>query len=68
MTEEIKKDRHRPGYWKERWQKQKKEGKQPDRHRPGYYREYNLKDPERLARVGIYVGEKTPEIRPRTDL
>lgn len=24
MTEEIKKDRHRPGYWKERWQKQKK--------------------------------------------
>ena len=54
------KDRHRPGYWKERWQKQKKSGvKQKDRHRPGYYREYNLKHPERLARIGIIVGAPT---------
>ena len=56
-TKMTTKDRHRPGYWKERWQKQKKNGvKQKDRHRPGYYREYNLKHPERLARIGVYVN------------
>lgn len=62
-------DRHRPGYWAERWAKQKadkkqseKEGKpvqkQKDRHRPGYYREYNMKHPERLNRgyTKGYVG------------
>jgi hypothetical protein len=62
-------DRHRPGYWEERWAKQKadkkqaeKEGKpvqkQKDRHRPGYYREYNMKHPERLNRgfTKGYVG------------
>jgi len=56
-------DRHRQGYWHERWLKQKaeakkkKDGRKPkDRHRPGYYREYNLKHPERLARIGIYVN------------
>ena len=59
-------DRHTPGYWAERWAKQKAERaaaeptaakpKKPikkDRHRPGYYREYNLKHPERLERIGI---------------
>lgn len=54
-------DRHRAGYWHERWLKQKAEAKakgkkQKDRHRPGYYREYNLKHPERLARIGVYVN------------
>ena len=58
-------DRHRPGYWAERWAKQKaqkaaengeekqvkpKKPKKKDRHRPGYYREYNMKHPERLNR------------------
>ena len=59
-------DRHRPGYWKERWAKQKamKQQQQPetknsptkkskpqkDRHRKGYYKEYNKKHPERLNR------------------
>lgn len=66
MSETTKnKDRHRPGYWKERWAKQKaakaaaeadnskpkKEKKvKKDRHRPGYYQEYNKKHPERLNR------------------
>lgn len=58
-----KKDRHREGYWKERWQKQKAEKAKEtstsenkpkksakDRHRPGYYRDYNMKHPERLNR------------------
>ena len=50
-------DRHRQGYWHERWLKQKAKGeKQKDRHRKGYYREYNLKHPERLARIGIFVN------------
>jgi len=55
------KDRHREGYWKERWAKQKAEKekkiangedvpKEKDRHRKGYYREYNKKHPERLNR------------------
>lgn len=59
-------DRHREGYWKERWAKQKaakereeatKDDKpknpskaKKDRHRKGYYREYNKKHPERLNR------------------
>ena len=57
-------DRHRPGYWKERWAKQKAEKeangetkpkvKKPkpkkDRHRPGYYHDYNQAHPERLNR------------------
>lgn len=63
-------DRHRPGYWKERWAKQKAEktssetttSKQKktvkkDRHRPGYYREYNKLHPERLNR-GFTKGYK----------
>lgn len=56
----MAKDRHRPGYWKERYQKLKKEGKldKTDRHRPGYYREYNLKHPERLERIGIGIKSK----------
>lgn len=50
------KDRHRPGYWKERQEKLKESGAvQKDRHRPGYYREYNLKHPERLERIGIVL-------------
>lgn len=56
----MKKNRHRPGYWKERYQKLKKEGKldKTDRHRLGYYREYNLKHPERLERIGIITKSK----------
>lgn len=56
----MAKDRHRPGYWKERYQKLKESGKldKTDRHRPGYYREYNKKHPERLARVGISLTPK----------
>lgn len=66
MSETNKnKDRHRPGYWKERWAKQKaakavveadnpkpkkKKTVKKDRHRPGYYKEYNQKHPERLNR------------------
>lgn len=59
-------DRHRPGYYKERWEKQKAEKQsdaekktksqkqsakpQKDRHRPGYYHDYNQTHPERLNR------------------
>ena len=45
MAETKKKDRHRPGYYKEY---AKRTGRK-DRHRKGYYREYNLKHPERIA-------------------
>lgn len=52
------KDRHRPGYYKERWQKQKAEGKQQkDRHRPGYYHEYNQKRSKRLAKAKAPVND-----------
>jgi hypothetical protein len=47
MADAKKKDRHRPGYYKEY---AKRTGRK-DRHRPGYYREYNLKHPERIARL-----------------
>jgi len=66
MSETNKnKDRHRPGYWKKRWAKQKaakaaaeannpkpkkKKKVRKDRHRPGYYHDYNQKHPERLNR------------------
>lgn len=65
MEEKKNKDRHRPGYWKERWAKQKAEKEaqaaadpkpkkknksKKDRHRPGYYHDYNRKHPERLNR------------------
>lgn len=66
MSETNKnKDRHPPGYWKERWAKQKaakaaaeannpkpkkKKKVRKDRHRPGYYHDYNQKHPERLNR------------------
>lgn len=57
-------DRHRDGYWKERWVKQKEakaaqtpeelpkktKPKKKDRHRPGYYHDYNKAHPERLNR------------------
>ena len=60
-------DRHKPGYWAERWAKQKANGTTPsgdrhrpdyfkgraDRHKPGYYKKYNLQHPERLERIGI---------------
>lgn len=63
----VEVDRHRPGYWAERWAKQKANGTTPsgdrhipgyykgraDRHKPGYYREYNKQHPERLERIGI---------------
>ena len=45
MAETKKKDRHRPGYYKDY---AKRTGRK-DRHRKGYYREYNLKHPERIA-------------------
>ena len=58
------KDRHREGYWKERWQKQKEsnakeqvvepkpkpKSKKKDRHRKGYYHDYNQAHQERLNR------------------
>ena len=58
-------DRHREGYWKERWAKQKAEKQansepsntkkkssksKKDRHRKGYYHDYNKAHPERLDR------------------
>ena len=60
----MSKDRHREGYWKERWQKQKEakaqeqlveqkpksKPKKKDRHRKGYYHDYNQAHPERLNR------------------
>lgn len=70
-------DRHRPGYWAERWQKQKeakkasggstekkpakKASKSKDRHRPGYYHDYNAAHPERLNR-GFTKGYKNGNI------
>ena len=45
--DEKKKDRHRPGYFKEY---AKRTGRK-DRHRPGYYKEYNKKHPERIAHL-----------------
>lgn len=49
-------DRHRAGYWHERWLKQKAEQKRTGKNRKGYFRKYNLAHPERLARIGIYVN------------
>ena len=49
-------DRHRKGYWHERWMKQKAEQKRTGKNRKEYFRQYNLKHPERLARIGIFVN------------
>lgn len=71
----AEKDRHRPGYWAERWAKQKAEraassdtvkkkkrgGKRKDRHRPGYYHDYNQAHPERLNR-GFTKGYKNGNV------
>lgn len=46
-------DRHKKGYYAEY---AKRTGRK-DRHRKGYYREYNIKHPERLERVGIYLDD-----------
>jgi len=77
MSETTKnKDRHRPGYWKERWAKQKaakaaaeadnpkpkkKKKVKKDRHRPGYYHDYNQAHPERLNR-GFTKGYKNGNV------
>lgn len=77
MSETNKnKDRHRPGYWKERWAKQKaakaaaeadnpkpkkKKKVKKDRHRPGYYHDYNQAHPERLNR-GFTKGYKNGNV------
>ena len=77
MSETNKnKDRHRPGYWKERWTKQKaakaaaeadnpkpkkKKKVKKDRHRPGYYHDYNQAHPERLNR-GFTKGYKNGNV------
>ena len=71
------KDRHREGYWKERWAKQKAEKSKAepsqetkpkkkasgkkDRHREGYYHDYNQAHPERLDR-GFTKGYKNGNV------
>ena len=76
-------DRHREGYWKERWAKQKaakqtkteKDADAPtqpkkDRHRKGYYREYNKKHPERLNRgftKGYNNGNVSDGVKPNSN-
>ena len=62
MAETKKKDRHRPGYFKDY---AKRTGRK-DRHRKGYYREYNLKHPERIAHllemISFYEISDRPEL------
>jgi len=68
-------DRHREGYWKERWAKQKavkqngesstppkkSSSQKKDRHRKGYYHDYNKLHPERLNR-GFTKGYKNGNV------
>lgn len=51
-----KKDRHRPGYYKDY---AKRTGRK-DRHRKGYYRQYNLAHPERIAHLLCDVQANKP--------
>ena len=69
-------DRHKEGYWKERWAKQKQEKqsetttsspKKKDRHRKGYYHDYNKAHPERLNR-GFTKGYKNGNVSDGLDI